>query len=402
MVFADDWGRHPSSCQHLIARLRERMPVLWVNTIGTRQVKANFFTLRRGVEKISNWLQGVKQVAPQMWTIDVPMLPGLGNPLLLKINRTLVSTRLHSVQAKLELTTPLVLTTLPYVGWLIRDLPRLGLVYYCTDDYRYWPSADREILQRADLELTEQADLILAVSQALVSSHAHTGRCNYFPHAVDYPHFAVEHPPSAVPPALAQLPGPRIGYFGLIYEMLDYELLTAVARQNPGGSLVLLGPRDYCPAEFASLPNVHLLGPKPYAELPRWLAGLDVLLLPYRDDPMIRQSGPLKLRECLATGKPTVSIDVPEVRPFQPHVRVGATQERFLEHVREALAEAKEGEHVLARRRAVEPDSWDDRARVLYSFLVELEATGRKALPGPRANGHVHQSGCVVGTRDPA
>jgi hypothetical protein len=159
LVFADDWGRHPSSCQHLVRRLRADTPVLWVNSIGTRQVKADGITLRR---------KGLQQVDERMWVLDVPMVPGLGTALLRNVNRSLVSFRLRSALASLGMSRPVVLTTLPYIGWLIRDLPRRGLVYYCTDDYSHWPSADREALQQADREMTADADLILAASQALV------------------------------------------------------------------------------------------------------------------------------------------------------------------------------------------------------------------------------------------
>lgn len=377
MVFADDWGRHPSSCQHLVRRLRKHYRVLWVNTIGTRQVRANSLTFRRGLEKLRNWSKGTKQVDEQMWTIDLPMLPGLSNPLLRQLNRFLVTHRLRRILARLGMSSPLILTTLPYIGWLIGDLPRQALVYYCTDDYSHWPSADRLTLQQADRELSQQADLILAVSQALLASHQEKGSCQFFPHGVDIDHFSNGWGNYPLPPVLQQVPGPRLGYFGLIYEKLDFELLTALAHQFPQASLVMIGPKAYCPPHFASLPNVHCLGPQPYEELPHLLAGLDVLLLPYVNDEMIRQSSPLKLRECLATGKPTVSVDVPEVRVFQPHVRVAGSRDEFIHQVRLALEEPGISPLKEARKQAVRGDSWDSRARWLESCFAQLESRNR-------------------------
>jgi glycosyltransferase involved in cell wall biosynthesis len=404
LVFADDWGRHPSSCQHLIRRLREDRPILWANTVGTRQVKADSFTLRRGVEKIKNWSKGLKQVDRQMWTIDLPMLPGMSNRPLREINRHLVTARLRGVLAELGMESPIVLTTLPYIGWLIRGLRRRGLVYYCTDDYSHWPSADRETLQRAEGELCREANLILAASQALYRRLAPTGHCEYFPHGVDFAHFASvgELPDSE--PALAQLPRPRIGFFGLIYEKLDFALLTGIAERFREGSLVLIGPHAYSPPEFGRLANVHLLGQKPYEDLPRYLAGLDVLLLPYVDDAMIRQSGPLKLRECLASGKPTVSIDVPEVRALQPHVRVASDRQAFLHEVREALEEPLASSRGRARQQAVEADGWDSRARQLAECLQRLQpasrtAGARRAAAASSTNGHPHRPGRVLHLR---
>jgi glycosyltransferase involved in cell wall biosynthesis len=369
----------------LVRRLREDRHVVWVNTIGTRQIKADGVTLRRGVEKLRSWGRGLTQVGDRMWVVDLPMLPGLKNRSLRQLNQVLVKARLRRVLSRLNISRPVVLTTLPYVGWLVEGLPRRGQIYYCTDDYSHWPSADRDTLQQAERDLVNKTDLVLAASRALYERlRPAARRCEYFPHGVDFEHFASAgriSPTSEV----AALSSPRIGFFGLIYEKLDFALLTALARRFAGGSLVMIGPVAHCPAEFASLPNVHFLGSKAYAELPANIAGLDVLLLPYVDDPMIRQSGPLKLRECLATGKPTVSVDVPEVRPFQPHVRVGAETESFLKQVHEALHAQPQQGIVRARQAAVEQDGWDNRANVLRSFLDRLQhQTTRPARQEPK------------------
>lgn len=376
LVFADDWGRHPSSCQHLVQRLRDDFRVLWANTIGTRQVKADSLTLRRGLEKFKNWGRGLDQVGEQMWVIDLPMVPGLGNPILRRVNRHLVSTRLNRALDHLGMVDPVLLTTLPYIGWLARGVQRRATVYYCTDDYSHWPSADGETLQRADRQLSAEADLILAASRALLEQHADSGRCRYFPHGVDFDHFAsARH--RTVPDDLDGLPGPRIGFFGLIYEKLDFGLLTALARRFPTASLVMIGSVVQCPAEFATLPNVHMLGSRPYEELPSYIAGLDVLLLPYlADDPMIRRSGPLKLKECLASGRPTVSVDVPEVRALSPYVWVAEGHEDFLERVREALSEPPDSPLIAARQEVVEHEGWDHRAALLRSSLEDFLPAG--------------------------
>ena len=378
LVFADDWGRHQSSCQHLIRRLRGAYRVLWVNTIGTRQVRGDRVTLRRGLEKLRNWGRGMTRVEEHMWVVDLPMLPGLGNPVLRSINRFLVTARLKQILAQLTFQNPLVLTTLPYIGWLIRGLRTRGLIYYCTDDYSHWPSADRDTLQQAEHDLQGEADLILAASKALLARHQNTRNSVYFPHGVDYAHFASAQQANASIPEVDRLPHPRIGFFGLVYEKLDFELLTMLARRFSSGSLVMIGPVSHCPEDFRAIPNVHLLGQKSYDELPRYIAGLDVLLLPYlRDDAMIRQSGPLKLRECLASGKPTVSVDVPEVRVLQPFVRVAGDRNSFLQQVEEALRELADSPLARARQLSVEHDSWERRAESLRAYLAQSFAATR-------------------------
>jgi glycosyltransferase involved in cell wall biosynthesis len=369
LIFADDWDRHPSSCQHLTRRLRDDFRILWVNTIGTRRPQLNSFTVRRVLEKLSNWRRGLQQVDDQMWVLDLPMLPSFGR-LTQNLNRQLAVRQLSATIQKLGMQHPIVLTTLPYLLNLVGKIPHKAIVYYVTDDYSHWPGADRDALLKADAVLAEQADLVLPVSQALLARYAHSRWCEYLPHGVDWNHFSSCQ--QQVPPApLVNLPKPRIGFFGLIYEKLDAVLLSDVARHFHQGSLVMIGPVDYCEPGFASLPNVHLLGRQPYEQLPAWISGLDVLMLPYVDDEMIRQSGPLKLRECLATGKPTVSVDVPEVRSLQPHVRIGKSPADFIRQLEHALS-GESPEVILARQQAVRDDDWDGRARRLRNWLDQL------------------------------
>jgi glycosyltransferase involved in cell wall biosynthesis len=188
---------------------------------------------------------------------------------------------------------------------------------------------------------------------------------------VDVEHFA-RVDSSEVHHRLSQLPHPRIGFIGLIYEKLDFRLLARVAERFSQGSVVMIGPVDYCDARLSRMPNVHFMGKQPYDDLPRWMVGLDALVLPYLVDDMIRQSGPLKLRECLAAGKPTVSVDVPEVRIMQPHVRVAATHEEFLSELEQAVSATELASDRLLRRQAILEDDWDCRAERLERLIESL------------------------------
>jgi glycosyltransferase involved in cell wall biosynthesis len=169
-----------------------------------------------------------------------------------------------------------------------------------------------------------------------------------------------------------------------------------VADRFPQASVVLIGRVAYCPGWLTTIPNLHLLGARPYEELPRYLAGLDVLLIPYAIDDFIRQSNPLKLRECLASGKPTVSVDVAECRAFQPHVRIAGSTAAFLEHLRQALAEPPDSPLAGARQRAVQLDTWESRAEQLRSYLAKADTRGQEdrqaAFRGPHGGGMVASS----------
>ena len=373
LIFADDWGRHPSSCQHLARRLRHDFRIVWANSVGTRRAGLNAFTIRRGLEKLGSWAKGLQPAGQDMWVVDLPMVPAAGGYIANTINPYLVEARLSKVLDRVSAEAPIVLTTLPHVGRLTSRLRRKALVYYCTDDYRYWPGANGAALERAETQLCRDADLIVAASRSLADRLSAIRPCHYLPHGVDYAHFAQTQNVAAIPAELAQIPGPRIGFFGLIYEKIDFELLAAVAHALPNASLVMVGPVAYCPPAFRSLSNVHFVGKKAYAELPQWLAGFEVLLMPYLDDPMIRQSNPLKLRECLATGKPTVSVDVPEARSLQPHLKIASDRQEFLAHVRDALEAAPDLHRVSLQQAAVRADDWSQRADQLARLLKPLD-----------------------------
>ena len=225
---------------------------------------------------------------------------------------------------------------------------------------------------------------MLAVSDALLERLEKVGPCQYFPHGVDLEHFASAQS-GQPPPAVASLPGSKIGFFGLIYEKLDFELLASVARRFDHSSLVMIGPASYCPADFQAIPNVHFLGQQPYAELPRWIAGLGCSAAALHvDDEMIRQSSPLKLRECLASGKPTVSVDVPEVR------RLSAVCPRRRDacgvHSKKYSGLCKKdgnGVHAAEQRAAVANDGWDRRAADLRRWIDDLLPQDQPLAPAP-------------------
>ncbi len=372
LVFADDWGRHPSSCQHLIQRLRDRHKILWVNTIGTRAPSADGFTFFRGSEKIKNWARGLKQTHPQMWVVDTPMLPMVDSPLARAVSRTIATNYIRLCLKRVGIRSPSVITTLPHTSWLLGNVNQTQIIYYCTDDYSAWRGADQAALLESENQLVSRATRVLAVSNHLMDRLSNRGiPCHHFSHAVDFDHFASSTNGATSHPEFSNIPCPRVGFFGLVYEKLDFELLTKVANAIAPVNLVMIGPVDYCPNEFEALPNVCFVGKQDYQQLPNWIAGLDVLLLPYlQDDEMIRQSSPLKLRECLATGKPTVSVNIPEVRKYIPHVKVAETHEDFVEQVKASLDHPEDTAIIESRQSAVRLETWDERALELEQFLT--------------------------------
>jgi UDP-galactopyranose mutase len=183
---------------------------------------------------------------------------------------------------------------------------------------------------------------------------------------VDIPHFrqARSLPRESEPSDQRELSGPRIGFFGVIDERLDQDLLAFVARSRPEWRLVLIGPVvKIDPGGLPRLPNIHYLGPKAYHELPAYLAGWDVALLPFALNESTRFISPTKTPEYLAAGCPVVSTPIADVvKPYgeMGAVRIADSPERFVEEVSRALAYDR-GDPAWGRAvdAALKDKSWD-------------------------------------------
>src|SRR5690606_524833 len=144
---------------------------------------------------------------------------------------------------------------------------------------------------------------------------------------------------TVVPDAVAHLPGPVLGYVGVIDERLDYGLIEALARRFPQASVVMAGPVvKVDPASLPKLPNIHWLGQQAYEQLPALVKGFDVCLMPFALNDATRYINPTKTLEYMATGKPVVSTAVADVvRNFTPVVDVARSVDGFLDAVSRAV-----------------------------------------------------------------
>jgi glycosyltransferase involved in cell wall biosynthesis len=246
-------------------------------------------------------------------------------------------------------------------------------VFDWTDDFSLFRSlapGERAALADATDRLLRRVDLVVAVSRTLCDRARAAGRpVEWLPNATDLSGLCDGTLTGADP--LAGIPRPRLGYVGQLANRLDYPLLEAIARAEPGWSLVLIGPvwpSDRARVDaLARRPNVHLLGPREHAELPRILRRLDVCLLPHTVDALTDTMDPIKLYDYLAGGRPIVSTPVAGTSRLGDAIAVAGTPDTFIESVRRALVKPEEG---AERRRALAvSNSWDRRAEELLGHL---------------------------------
>jgi len=217
----------------------------------------------------------------------------------------------------------------------------VGTVYDCMDELANFRFAPADIAEREHF-LIRQSRLVFTGGQALFDAKTRLhANVHCFGCGVDVAHYArARTADTAVPPEVAGLPGPVLGYFGVIDERLDYPLIERLARAFPEGSLVMVGP--FAKVDPESLPrasNLHWLGQRAYADLPALVKGFDVCLMPFALNEATRFINPTKTLEYMAAGKPVVSTAVPDVlRQFVPVVDVAHDHDGFVDAVARAAS----------------------------------------------------------------
>lgn len=227
-----------------------------------------------------------------------------------------------------------------------RHLLPAAVIYDCMDELSHFKGAPPQMRER-EAELFHWADVVFAGGQSLFEAKCHQHRnVHAFPSSVDVEHFAIARRALPDPADQADVPFPRIGFFGVVDERFDLPLLEACAERRPDWQFVVIGPVvKIDPVSLPKRPNIHYLGGKAYAELPRYLAGWDAAMLPFARNDSTRFISPTKTPEYLAAGRPVVSTPIRDV--VNPYgnlglVRIGESPDEFLDAIELALEDGQD------------------------------------------------------------
>jgi UDP-galactopyranose mutase len=256
-----------------------------------------------------------------------------------------------------------------------------AVVYDCMDELSMFKGAS-PLLKYREAELMRRADLVLTGGQSLFEAkrHAH-GNIHPFPSSVDVTHFNRARSDTPEPADQARIPRPRLGFFGVIDERMDLDLIDGVAAARPDWHIVLLGPVvKIDPASLPRRDNIHYLGAKQYQELPDYLSRWDVALMPFARNDATRFISPTKTPEYLAAGAPVVSTSIRDVvRPYgrQGLVRIADDVPSFVTACAEAMAEDRT-DRLTQADVFLRQTSWDgtwNRMRMLLDEVLHRPET---------------------------
>lgn len=377
LVFSDDFGEHPSSCQHLFRYAPEGATVLWVNTIGMRNPTFSARDLRKAVEKSARMLnnmfsgrnkasgRGVGASAANIHVIQPMMLPFTRLPLARWCNRLLVKRAVNRSLSALGVKSPVIVVTAPNAGDYVGSFASSTIVYYCVDNFMDWPGLDREVVKAMEDKLIRASNILVATSDDLRERLAVEGReVHLMTHGVDYGFF---HDAGGEHRLLKDIPRPRVGFFGLFDERADKELIAAVAGMMPDVSFVITGNAETDTAGLRSIKNVYFTGAIPYSELPSMASGWNACMLPYKVNRLTDAIQPLKLKEYMATGKPIISTPIKEALKINEYVLIADAPEKWEARIRQAL----EGLPPALSKKIddyVRAESWKSKARWFFDL----------------------------------
>ena len=255
------------------------------------------------------------------------------------------------------------------------------VVYDCMDELSAFKGAHGK-LKEYENELLSRADMVFTGGQSLFEAKKDKHQSVYaFPSSIDREHFNRARSIEVEPSDQRDIPHPRLGFFGVLDERLDIELLRGIAESRPDWNIVLVGPVvKIDPATLPALPNVHYLGKKDYRELPDYIAGWDIALLPFAMNESTRFISPTKTPEYLAAGKPVVSTPIADVvRPYGELglVRIAQDTSEFIRGIAETLAENDRGDWLTHVDAFLARTSWDDTWKRMSDLIEDVTKTQR-------------------------
>ena len=249
-----------------------------------------------------------------------------------------------------------------------------AIVFDCMDQLSQFKGSPKELIRR-ERELLAIADVVFAGGPKIGRDKIkYNGNTHSYGCGVDIKHFGKARLKSTkIPADVADLPGPVFGFFGVVDERMDYELVAALADAYPQGSVVIIGPMTKIdPAAVPQRPNLHWLGGRDYQQLPSYVKKFDVCLMPFAINEATEYINPTKALEYMATERPIVSTPVEDVvLQFTGVVKISQTSEEFIRLCGEAVS-APDQAAIKRGKMLSERNSWESIVAAMEGHIADV------------------------------
>ncbi|HYD33003.1 MAG TPA: glycosyltransferase [Methylophilaceae bacterium] len=342
--------------QHLLSRLAQNYHVILFEEPEFQPSHANL--------KTSTPLPNI--------TVCKPMTPVLEYAFE---DEQLMHTRPMVKQLGLQSEHPIVWFYTPLALPLLDELEPQAVVYDCMDELSSFHNPPRYLLER-EARLLEIADIVFTGGPSLYEAKKHrNNNVHCFPSSVEVSHFRRARDRNIAAPQMSALPKPRLGFFGVIDERFDAELVRYIAEAQPEWQIILVGPVvKIDPASLPQRPNIHYLGQQPYQALPQFLAAWDVCLMPFAMNQSTKFISPTKTLEYMAAELPIVSTPVKDVVDLHSDVvEIASNPSEFVAACARTLSLSDEKKQRLTRsmRNKLARTSWDATASQMHKLLQQ-------------------------------
>lgn len=292
--------------------------------------------------------------------VVVPRLPaGLGASRTVDALRTLLKQLFRACRIRECIAWYYTPMALPFTI----DIDPILVVYDCMDELSAFRGAPPE-LKANEAKLMSQADVVFTGGISLYEARANQHQnIHPFPSSIDVAHFARARDTVEIPADEFRIPPPRLGFAGVIDERMDLQLVREIASLRPTWNIILIGPvAKLAENELPRGPNIHYLGPRPYALLPEYMAGWDVGIMPFARNESTRFISPTKTPEYLAAGKPVVSTsirDVVRIYGKQKIIAIADSSHDFVSQVERILQRGNDPGWLERVDNLLSRNSWD-------------------------------------------
>jgi glycosyltransferase involved in cell wall biosynthesis len=372
LYFGNDWfAENRTSSYHIARWLARGHRVYYIECPGLRAPQKSGRDMKKIWTKLRRFFAGARAVEEGLKVRTLLQLPFHRFAWVRRLNKVLLLTTLRWLMWREGIRRPISWFMIPHLSPVVGKLDEELSVYYCIDDYASLPGVDTEAIRAMDEELTRKADIVFVASETLLEMKlALNANTHVSPHGVDFDHFAQAQDESLLVPAdIARLPGPVVGFFGLIERWIDLDLVDFLAEQRPHWSFVMIGRVAVTDDQVPHRPNIHYLGKRSYKDLPAYGKRFDAAIIPYRLTQQVMHANPIKLREYLAMGKPVVSVSSPEIDKYADVVEIARSPAEFLWKLDGAIARPPCAQEIRRRMNRVVSEGWGVRLDAVLDLV---------------------------------